>query len=91
MSGNRSNIEIAARDICARLYARHWPSGPELDADIDRHWHIVAAQLEAGLIDETGAELVPPDLDREMVAVRDWRARHPDHVVPRRSSPRSSR
>lgn len=77
-----SNIEVVAREICTRLYARHWPRGPELDADVDRHWHIVAAQLEASLIDETGADMVPYDFDREMAALRDWRARHPDHMVP---------
>lgn len=54
MASTRSNIEIVSRDICARLYGRHWQPGPELDADIDRHWHIVAALLEAGLMDETG-------------------------------------
>ena len=82
-----SNIEIVARDICARLYSKHWPPGPALDADIDRHWHIVAAQLEAGLIAEDGAEIVPSDIDRERAAVRDWLERYPDHVVPPRRQP----
>jgi hypothetical protein len=40
------NIEAVARAICARLYARHWPPGPKTDADIERHWHVVAARLE---------------------------------------------
>jgi hypothetical protein len=76
--GVRSNIESVAREICTRLYARHWPRDPELDADVDRHWHIiVTAQLEASLIDETGADRVVYHLDREMAALRDWRARHP--------------
>lgn len=82
MTSEPGNIEIVARDICARLYARHWPPGPKLDADIDRHWHVVAAHLEAGLIDESGAATMPVDLDREIAAVRDWRARHPGYVVP---------
>jgi hypothetical protein len=77
-----SNIETVARDICARLYAKHWPAGPEVQADIDRHWHIVAAKLEAGLIGEDGSELGPTDFDRERAAVREWRARHPDYTVP---------
>jgi hypothetical protein len=54
-----------------------------LDADIHRHWHVVAAQIEAGLIDESGAPLTPIDLDREIAAVKDWRARHSGYVVPR--------
>jgi hypothetical protein len=84
MVAQRSNIEAIAREICTRLYARHWPPGAELDADIDRHWHIVAALVEAGLMDETGADLVPFDPDRQMAAIREWRAWHPDHVVPPR-------
>jgi hypothetical protein len=79
---SRSNIEVVARDICTRLYAQDWPRGPELDADVDRHWHIVAAMLEAGLMDETGSDTLLYDFDREMAALRDWRARHPDYVVP---------
>ena len=82
MVAQRSNIEAVAREICARLYARHWPPGAELDVDIDRHWHIVAALVEAGLMDETGTDLVPFDLDRQMMAILEWHARHPDHVVP---------
>lgn len=78
----RSNIEIVAREICTRLYARHWSHGPELDAEVDRHWHIVAARLEADLMDETGADTVPYDFDREMAALRDWRAWHPAYIVP---------
>lgn len=56
-----------------------------MDADIDRHWHIVAAQLEAGLITEDGAEIMPSDIDRERAAVRDWLERHPDYVILPRS------
>lgn len=77
-----SNIEAVAREICARLYARHGASGPPMDADVERHWHVVAAQLEAGLIDETGADIAPFDVDRELDAYRDWRARHPTFAVP---------
>lgn len=90
MSPARSNIEIVSREICARLYGRHWQPGPELDADIDRHWHIVAALLEAGLMDETGVDMVPFDADQQTAAVREWRARHPDYVIPPRKSPRHS-
>jgi hypothetical protein len=82
VSNSGSNIETVARDICTGLYARHWRCAAELDADVDRHWHIVAALLEAGLMDESGSNTLPCDFDREMAAVRDWRARHPDYVVP---------
>lgn len=90
MSTVRSNIEIVSREICARLYGRHWRARPKLDADINRHWHIVAALLEAGLVDETGADLLPFDADQQTAAIREWRARHPDYVVPPRKLPRHS-
>jgi len=79
-----SNIEIVARDICARLYSMHWPPGPEMEADVDRHWHVVAAHLEAGLIAEDGTEVVPTDFDRERAAVRDWLEQHLGYVSPQR-------
>jgi hypothetical protein len=76
------NIEVVARAICARLYARHWPPRPRTDADIERHWHVVAARLEAGLIDETGKDTGPFALEPDIAAYGDWHARHPDYVVP---------
>lgn len=53
-----------------------------MQADIDRHWHIVAAKLEAGLMREDGTEVPDIDVEAELAAVRDWRSRHPQHVVP---------
>ena len=82
MQTSLGNVETVARAICARQYAEHWPSGPANDAAIERHWHVVAALLEAGLIDETGTPTGPLDLDRERAAYRDWRIRHPEYVVP---------
>lgn len=82
MNASLGNIEAMARAICARQYAAHWPSGPANDAAIDRHWHVVAALLEAGLTDETGTPTGPLDLDRERAAYQDWRIRHPEYVVP---------
>ena len=39
-----------------------------LAVKVDMYWHIVAAELEAGLIDEMG----------EDVGERDWMRRHPE-------------
>jgi hypothetical protein len=75
------NIEAIARAICARPYARRWAPGTKTDADIERHWHVVAARLEAGLMGETGEDTGPFDLERDRGAYRDWRARHPDYAV----------
>lgn len=77
-----SNIETVARAICARQYAQHWPTGPANDAAIERHGHVVAALLDAGPIDETGAATGLSDADREGAACHVWRARHPEHAVP---------
>jgi len=33
-------------------------------------------------MDETGENTGPFDLERDLAAYRDWRARHPDYVVP---------
>jgi hypothetical protein len=52
-----------------------------LSADIDRYWHCVAAQIEAGLMDDDN-ELIPHDPDTGLAAYRDWRARHPDYKLP---------
>lgn len=77
-----------AREICARLLGRHGPLGPTMDAEVEGHWQVVAAQLEPDLIDEAGDEIEPSYVDRELGAYRDWRARHPDYVVP--PAPRSA-
>lgn len=90
MSSARNNIEIVSREICARLYGQHWRPGSELDADINRHWHVVAALFEAGLMDETDADLVPFDANQQTAAIREWHDRHPHYVVSPRTSPRHS-
>ena len=83
MSSNLSNIEAVARAICARqIKVRDAADIPRLGAKGDRYWHCVAAELEAGLIDENGDLLPESDPDLALGAYRDWRARHPDYVVP---------
>jgi len=49
---------------------------------VDRYWHCVAAELEAGLVDENGDQLPESDTELALGAYRDWRARHPEYVVP---------
>lgn len=82
MRAQPGNLEVVARDICARQIAHNCETPDELQWSVDRYWHIVAAQLEAGIIDESGHDLEPFDNDRRLASVRDWRARHPDHEVP---------
>lgn len=78
-----SNIEPRARAVCERDMRRAGTAEINLAADVDRYWHCVAAQIEAGLIDDNN-ELVPHDVDTGLAAYRDWCARHPiaAHVSP---------
>ncbi len=77
MTSSTSNIEAVARDICSRQLSRYGKSKAKLAADIDRYWHCVAAELEAGLIDDVGERRQTSDLDAGLEAYRDWCSRHP--------------
>ena len=54
MASSTNNLEAVARDICAKQLARHGGRDAEHAANVDRYWHCVAAELEAGLIDDAG-------------------------------------
>lgn len=54
MTTSTDNIEPLARAICRRGLSRWgWPD-TEVDAMVERYWHCVAAEIEAGFIDESG-------------------------------------
>ena len=92
MNGSGSNIESVARDICARQLGRAGTSHDELQSEVDRYWHCIAAELEAGLIDETGNRPIPHCFDRDIEAYRYWRGRHKldrTHQVAARPAGRS--
>ncbi len=82
MSSNLSNIEAVARAICERQIKMHDAGTQRRVAEVDRYWHCVAAELEAGLIDENGDPLPENDPGLALGAYRDWFARHPEYVVP---------
>lgn len=71
-----SNIEAAAREIAAAICRRHPRPGEDQAAWIDRHWEAVAAELEAGLIDDCGEPLPGYTAEKGLAAVYDWCARH---------------
>ena len=73
-----SNIEAVARDICSKQLSRNTHRGADLAADVDRYWHCVAAELEAGLIDDAGEKLPGVGFDAGLAAYRDWCQRHPE-------------
>ena len=72
------NLEAVARALCAKRLAHDGISEEQLAADVDMWWHRVAAELESGVIDETG-EYVGGEIDHErnLAAYRDWMDRHP--------------
>ncbi len=72
-------MEAVARAICSKTLARAGKSEEELAFEVDMYWHIVAAEMEAGVIDETG-EVVGSEMDwkRKMEFYRDWMRRHPE-------------
>ena len=79
MTGWSDNIEAVARAVCAKMLAHDGIGEEELGADVDMWWHLVAAELECGVIDETG-EYVGGEIDgkRKMDGYRDWMRRHPE-------------
>jgi hypothetical protein len=71
-----SNIEVVARAVCAEQLVRGGAPIRDLAADVDRYWHCIAAQIEAGIFDESGRRLRPFDFDAELSAYRNWVSRH---------------
>ena len=85
MPSSTDNIEAMARFICERDFCRRVGiPETELAAGVDRYWHCVAAQIEAGFIDDNG-EIVPQGLETGLAAYRDWRSRHPAYTPPPRA------
>lgn len=82
MNDTSSNIEAVARDICERRLLRVGTPPGEVPSAVDRYWHCIAAEIEAGIIDESDNALRPSDFERDLEAYRDWRRRHPAYRVP---------
>ncbi len=78
MTSSTSNIEVVARGICSKQLVRHGGCGANPATYVDRYWHCVAAELEAGLIDDAGDPTPQYDLDQGLGAYRDWCLRHPE-------------
>ncbi len=76
-----SNIEPYARALCENLLRRPGDDEASLAAAVDRYWHCVAAQIDAGLIDDDG-RAVPHSQEQDIAAYQDWKARHQDYVPP---------
>ena len=79
MAGWSDNIEAVARALCAKRLARDEWSEEKLAFEVDKWWHLVAAEIEAGVVDETG-EFVGGEMGwkRKMDGYHDWMCRHPE-------------
>ena len=83
MATHTNNIEPIARAICEQSLRRFSKSDAELAADVECYRHCVAAQIEAGYIDDAGRS-VPHDFEAGVDAYNDWRHRHPEFKPVRR-------
>ena len=72
------NVETVAWAVTAKQLGHDGIGEEKLAADIYVWWHMTAAELECGVIDETG-EYVGDEIDwmRKMDGYHDWMRRHP--------------
>ena len=71
------NLEAMARAVTRLVCLKQAAPGEDVEAWIDAHWYIAAADLEAGLIDENGDALPGYTPEKAREAVLDWLRRHP--------------
>jgi hypothetical protein len=71
-----SNIEAVARALCERELQATGIAANKMPCAVDRYWHCVAAEIEAGLIDGNGTRVRPFDFNSSREAYRDWCRRH---------------
>ena len=81
MDGSTDNIEAVARAVCAKSLADDGESEEELATDVEMYWHVVAAYLEAGVMDESGCEIGDRSWDEKLDITGDWLRRHPESAA----------
>jgi len=66
------NIEAMAREICARDFERGGKHAPDaIPALVERFWPVVAALIDAGLVDDDGT-IRTGEFDAGQTAWEDW-------------------
>lgn len=81
MTGSTGNIEAVARAACAKSLGHDGKSKQQLATDVEMYWHVVAAYLEAGAVDETGRETRDLNWDEKQDLIDDWVRRHPESAA----------
>lgn len=67
-----SNIEAAARAVAESICHCHPRAGEDQADWIDRHWEAIAAEMEAGLIDDRGEPLPGYTAEKGLAAIYEW-------------------
>ena len=67
------NIEAVARAVCRMRLAYYGVTEQQLAADMYMRWHLAAAEMECGVIDDS-VEYYSGEIDwkRKMDGYRDW-------------------
>ena len=81
MDGPTGNIEAVARAVCAKSLAHDGKSEEQLATDVEMYWHVVASNLEAGVMDEFGGEIGVLSWDDKLDITGDWLRRHPESAA----------
>ena len=76
ISGSVQHSETVVYAIGAAVPTRNGPRGEAVAASKDTHWYIVAAEVEAGIIDETGAFVDELDGATKIGVACDWMRRN---------------
>ena len=81
MAGSTDNIEVVACAVCAKSLGHDGKSEQQLSTDVEMYWHVVAAYLEAGVMDESGRETGDLSWDEKQDITGDWVRRHPESAA----------
>ena len=81
MAGSTDNIEAVARAVCAKTLGHDGKSEAQLSVDVEMYWHVVAAYLEAGVMDESGREIGVLSWDEKLDITGEWLRRHPESAA----------
>lgn len=73
MATTGSNIEPLAREIAERIYRRSEPqvTAQKIAAWVHSHWQCVAADLEAGLLNDDGSRITGVNWELGLAAYRE--------------------
>ena len=78
IAGSTDNIEAVARAERAKGLAHNDKSEEKPATDVEMYGHVVAAHLEAGVMDESGRQIGEFSWDQKLDIIGDWLRRYPE-------------